>query len=106
MVHGTVHGCMSSYYRVVCIRWLLQAKSREKDFRVVCGNASQVEQHTPFYAVKTLVARLLELESCHSAHEREHVIISKVSDTLKPDLPLLNELLSINVGETSCVLNS
>ena len=63
----------------------------------MCGHASQEEQHTPLYAVKTLVARLLELDRCHSSTEREELIISKVPEALKPDLPLLNELLNINV---------
>jgi adenylate cyclase 10 len=37
------------------------------------------------------------LGQCHSCHEREKVIISKVSEALKPDLPLLNELLNIQL---------
>ena len=67
--------------------------------RIVSGVAGLVEQNTPFYAVKTLITRLLELDKCHNAHEREDLILSHVSDhpSLTNMLPLLNDLLMVKV---------
>ena len=68
-------------------------------YRIVSGVAGSVEQNTPFYAVKTLITRLLELDKCHNAHEREDLILSQVSKDsgLSNMLPLLNDLLMVKV---------
>ena len=68
-------------------------------FRIVSGVAGLVEQNTPFFAVKTLITRLLELDKCHNAHEREDLILKHVSkeSNLNKMLPLLNDLLMVKV---------
>ena len=68
-------------------------------YRIVSGVAGLIEQNTPFYAVKTLITRLLELDKCHNAHEREDLILSHVSKdpNLSNVLPLLNDLLMVKV---------
>ena len=68
-------------------------------YRIVSGVAGSVEQNTPFYAVKTLITRLLELDKCHNAHEREDLILSQVDKDsgLSNMLPLLNDLLMVKV---------
>ena len=69
-------------------------------YRIVSGVAGLIEQNTPFYAVKTLITRLLELDKCHNAHERENLILSHVSKdpNLSNMLPLLNDLLMVKVN--------
>jgi len=49
--------------------------------------------------VKTLITRLLELDKCHNAHEREDLILKHVSKEsgLINMLPLLNDLLMVKV---------
>ena len=68
-------------------------------YRIVSGVAGLIEQNTPFYAVKTLITRLLELDKCHNAHEREDLILSHVGKDsgLSNMLPLLNDLLMVKV---------
>ena len=68
-------------------------------YRIVSGVAGLVEQNTPFFAVKTLITRLLELDRCHNAHEREDLILKHVSKEsgLTNMLPLLNDLLMVKV---------
>ena len=68
-------------------------------YRIVSGVAGLVEQSTPFFAVKTLITRLLDLDKCHNAHERENLILFHVSKEpgLSNMLPLLNDLLMVKV---------
>ena len=68
-------------------------------YRIVSGVAGLVEQNTPFFAVKTLITRLLDLDKCHNAHEREDLILKHVNkkSSLSSMLPLLNDLLMVKV---------
>ena len=68
-------------------------------YRIVSGVAGYVEQNTPFFAVKTLITRLLDLDKCQSAHEREDLILKHVNKELDLSnmLPLLNDLLMVKV---------
>ena len=71
------------------------------------GVAGIVEQNTPFFAVKTLITRLLELDICHNAHEREQRILEHVTDeNVRKNLPLINDLLMVKVCWIAVVLNS
>ena len=66
--------------------------------------AGIVEQNTPFFAVKTLITRLLELDICHNAHEREQLILEHVTDEdTRKNLPLINDLLMVKVCVCLCV---
>ena len=49
--------------------------------------------------MKTLITRLLDLDKCHNAHERENLILYHVSKEtgLSNMLPLLNDLLMVKV---------
>ena len=66
--------------------------------RVVSGIGGLVEQNTPFFTVKILITRLLELDSCKNIHEREQLILQHVIDEeLRRVLPLLNDILVLKV---------
>ena len=71
-----------------------------------------MEQNTPFFTVKTQIARLLELDSCKNIHEREQLILQHVVDEeMRKLLPLLNDLLVLKVAAhisliLTCPLNS
>ena len=58
-----------------------------------------VEQNTPFFCVKTLITRLLEMDSCKNLHEREQLVLRHIPDDneLKALLPLLNDILVLKV---------
>ena len=68
-------------------------------YRIVSGVAGLVEQKTPFFAVKTLITRLLELDKCHNARQREDLILKHINEKsgLSTMLPLLNDLLMVKV---------
>ena len=67
--------------------------------RIVSGIGGLVEQNTPFFAVKTLITRLLELDSCKNLHDREHLVLHHVTDEkMRMLLPLLNDLLVLKVS--------
>lgn len=56
------------------------------------------EQNTPFFTVKTLITRLLELDSCKNIHEREQLVLDLVTDEeTRKHLPLLNDILVLKV---------
>ena len=66
--------------------------------RIVSGIGGLIEQNTPFFAVKTLITRLLELDSCKNLHDREQLVLQHVTDEkMKQLLPLLNDLLVLKV---------
>ena len=66
--------------------------------RIVSGIGGLIEQNTPFFAVKTLITRLLELDSCKNLHDREQLVLQHVMDEkMKQLLPLLNDLLVLKV---------
>ena len=67
-------------------------------FRIISGVGGLVEQSTPFFTVKTLITRLLELDSCKNIHEREQLILHHVTDEeMRNFLPLLNDILVLKV---------
>ena len=62
------------------------------------GIGGLVEKNTPFFTVKTLITRLLELDSCKNIHEREQLVLQHiVDDDMKQLLPLLNDILVMKV---------
>ena len=66
--------------------------------RIVSGIGGLVEKNTPFFTVKTLITRLLELDSCKNIHEREQLVLQHITDDdLKQLLPLLNDILVMKV---------
>ena len=57
-----------------------------------------MEKNTPFFTVKTLITRLLELDSCKNIHEREQLILQHITDDdMRLMLPLLNDILIMKV---------
>lgn len=75
-------------------------------FRIISGLGGLVEQNTPFFTVKTLITRLLELDSCKNIHEREQLILQHVTDEeMRNFLPLLNDILVLKVDGHDCGCN-
>ena len=75
-------------------------------FRIISGRGGLVEQNTPFFTVKTLITRLLELDSCKNIHEREQLILQHVTDEeMRNFLPLLNDILVLKVDGYDCGCN-
>ena len=69
-----------------------------KYYRVVSGTGGLIEQNTPFFTVKTLLTRLLELDTCSNIHDKEQLILQHiVDDDLRKLLPILNDLLVLKV---------
>ena len=63
------------------------------------GVGGLVEQNTPFFTVKTLITRLLEMDNCKNIHEREQLVLQHVvDDSMKLLLPLLNDILVLKVS--------
>ena len=76
----------------------MKARAAEIGFRVVSGVGGLVEQATPFFTVKTLITRLLELDACKNIHDREQLILEHIQDeNTRQLLPLLNDLLVLKV---------
>ena len=76
----------------------MKARAAETGFRVVSGVGGLVEQSTPFFTVKTLIARLLELDTCKNIHDREQLILEHILDeNTRQLLPLLNDILVLKV---------
>ena len=66
---------------------------------MVSGIGGLVEQNTPFFTVKVLITRLLELDSCKNMHEREQLILRHIVDEeMRRLLPLLNDILVFKVS--------
>ena len=75
----------------------MKARAAEMGFRVVSG-VGGLEQSTPFFTVKTLITRLLELDTCKNIHDREQLILEHILDeNTRQLLPLLNDLLVLKV---------
>lgn len=67
-------------------------------YRVVSGIGGLIEQNTPFFTVKTLLTRLLELDTCVNIHDKEQLILRHITDEeMRKYLPLLNDLLVLKV---------
>lgn len=76
----------------------MKARAAEMGFRVVSGVGGLIEQSTPFYTVKTLITRLLELDTCKNIHDREQLILEHILDeNTRQLLPLLNDILVLKV---------
>ena len=66
--------------------------------RVVSGIGGLVEQNTPFFTVRTLITRLLELDSCKNIHDREQLILHLITEEeMRKYLPILNDILVLKV---------
>lgn len=66
--------------------------------RVVSGIGGLIEQNTPFFTVKTLVTKLLQIDMCKNMHEREQLLLHHICDReMRELLPLLNDLLVLKV---------
>ena len=82
----------------------MKARAAEVEFRVVSGVGGLVEQSTPFFTVKTLITRLLELDTCRNIHDREQLILEHILDeNMRQLLPLLNDILVLKVCFTCTV---
>lgn len=67
-------------------------------YRVVSGIGGLIEQNTPFFTVKTLVTKLLQIDTCKNIHEREELLLKHITDPeMRELLPLLNDLLVLKV---------
>lgn len=65
---------------------------------MVSGIGGLIEQNTPFFTVKILVTKLLQIDNCKNIHEREQVLLQHISDPeMRELLPLLNDLLVLKV---------
>ena len=63
------------------------------------GIGGLIEQNTPFFTVKTLVAKLLHIDNSKNMHEREQLLLNHVTDPdMRELLPLLNDLLVLKVA--------
>ena len=79
----------------------MKARAAGMGFRVVSGVGGLVEQSTPFFTVKTLITRLLELDTCKNIHDREQLILEHILDeNTRQLLPLLNDILVLKVIRT------
>ena len=66
---------------------------------MVSGIGGLIEQNTPFFTVKTLLTRLLELDTCANVHEKEQLILQLITDEdMRKVLPVLNDLLVLKVS--------
>ena len=66
---------------------------------MVSGIGGLIEQNTPFFTVKTLVTKLLQIDSCKNIHEREQLLLHHISDPeMRKLLPILNDLLVLKVA--------
>ena len=80
----------------------MKARAAEMGFKVVSGVGGLVEQSTPFFTVKTLITRLLELDTCKNIHDREQLILEHIQDeNTRQLLPLLNDILVLKVNYLS-----
>ena len=68
-------------------------------YRIVSGVTEFAQQDTPFFAVKTFLTCLLELDKCHNDDDRKHLILKHINEKsgLSSMLPLLNDLLMVKV---------
>ena len=84
----------------------MKARAAEMGFRVVSGVGGLVEQSTPFFTVKTLITRLLELDTCKNIHDREQLILDHIQDeNTRQLLPLLNDILLLKVAYELCTIS-
>ena len=66
--------------------------------RVLSGDGGLIEKNTPFFTVKTLVTKLLKLDTCKNIHDREALLVSHITEpSMMEMLPLLNDLLGLKV---------
>ena len=66
--------------------------------RIISGMGGLIEQNVPFHTVKTLLTRLLGLDTCGSIHDKEELILQHITDDkMRKYLPLLNDLLVLKV---------
>lgn len=66
---------------------------------MVSGIGGLIEQNTPFFTVKTLVTKLLQIDMCKNIHEREQLLLEHIVDPETRELlPLLNDLLVLKVS--------
>jgi hypothetical protein len=66
----------------------------------VSGIGGFIEQNTPFFTVKTLVTKLLQVDTCKNIHEREQLLLHHITDPgMREQLPLLNDLLVLKVQQ-------
>ena len=76
----------------------MKATAAGVGFKVVSGVGGLVEQNTPFFTVRTLITRLLELDTCKNIHDREQLILEHILDeNTRQLLPLLNDILVLHV---------
>lgn len=81
--------------------------ARGHSFRVLSCRAGLMEMSSHYHTVRVLIERLLQLETCHSLHEREQAILTQFQDACDDDiieyLPLLNDLLMLKYTQTDRV---
>ena len=81
--------------------------ARSHSFRVLSCRAGLMEMSSHYHTVRVLIERLLQLETCHSLHEREQAILTQFQDACDEDiieyLPLLNDLLMLKYTQTDRV---
>ena len=81
--------------------------ARSHSFRVLSCRAGLMEMSSHYHTVRVLIERLLQLETCHSLHEREQAILTQFQDACDEDiieyLPLLNDLLMLKYTQTERV---
>ena len=57
-----------------------------------------MEQNTPYYMVRTLLFRLLQINVCKNVHDKEEALLQRITaPELREKLPLLNNLLNLKV---------
>uniref|UniRef100_A0A1X7VFP5 Guanylate cyclase domain-containing protein n=1 Tax=Amphimedon queenslandica TaxID=400682 RepID=A0A1X7VFP5_AMPQE len=84
----------------------MKAKASSMGFRVISGMGGLIEQNVPFHTVKTLLTRLLGLDTFGSIHDKEQLILQHITDEkMRKHLPLLNDLLVLKFPQNSLTLN-
>jgi adenylate cyclase 10 len=82
----------------------MKVTASELGFKNVSVIGGLIEQNTPFFTVKTILTRLLELDKCQYVHDKEQVIVQHVMNLETMNyLSLLNELLGLKFPTTSLV---
>ncbi len=68
-------------------------------FRVLSSHGGLVEQNTSFHTVRTLLSRLLDLDTWKTVHDKEEALLKRIgNEDLMDRLPLLNSILNLNVS--------
>ena len=65
---------------------------------MLSGSGGLIEKNTPYFTVKTLLSKLLKMDTCKNIHDREELLLNHITEPkMREKLPLLNDLLGLKV---------